>query len=357
MVVEGFCKNETIMAAEIDKPLQPPEIVCESLVGSPPIKLQACSTLVSAVSHAAVMVALGMIAVGARFSSDTSALTMEVVETPEEYELQVLDEPKVEVSFSDTTGPASSTSMIASAAATTDLEVKDPTKTVAFSHLAHSQDRFGDDLLESVLSNPLSELSSQASGSSSDEGTANFFGTVANGKRFVYILDYSTSMQEVDRYGRSRFQVAASELLRSVEQLSDDQEFFVVLFSYQTRLMFDLQLAEAQTVLASETNVGLLRSWLEQVRLAPGTDPRMGMVAAQKLKPDAIFLLTDGEFNGRNSVNRGLIPGNPRIERIIKIHGNPSPPVHSIGFENRKFANRMRTLSESTGGTFRYFER
>ena len=186
---------------------------------------------------------------------------------------------------------------------------------------------------------------------------ASFFGTKAHGRRFVFLLDYSASMQAVDRYGRSRFQVAVDELLRTIENLNPDQEFYVVLFSYETRLMFDERPRRARSIPALGGNISLLRQWLESIQLGSGTDPRIGMIAAQKLKPDAIFLLTDGEFNGRTTQNRNLIPGNPTVERLVEIHGKPSPPIHTIAFENMETEQRLSELSNATSGSFRHFER
>ena len=190
-----------------------------------------------------------------------------------------------------------------------------------------------------------------ASGTS---GQSEFFGISAYGNEFVYVLDMSTSMLEKSRYGRTRVQVAAEELIRSVDNLAEDQKFFVILFCYQTRLLFDRNSAVPKMVTATPSNKRLLRAWLRQIQMAPGTDPRLGVLTALRMKPSAIFLLSDGEFNGREKKNGNLIPGNPKVEQIVAAQNRHSTPIHTIAFEDKSNRKRLRRLAEATGGTHRF---
>ena len=206
---------------------------------------------------------------------------------------------------------------------------------------------------QSGLLSPVEVVDSgrQSSGHDDDYRTS-FFGVSANGKQFVYVLDMSTSMGERTRYGRTRFQVAAQELMRCVDALQSDQEFYVILFCYRT-LFFSTDNSSTPTLVkATAANKRLLKVWLSQIRLNSGTDPRLGVLTALRLQPDAIFLLSDGELNGQRR-NLHRLPGNPPLESIISGHRRGTP-IHTIAFEDEGNRARLRRVAESTDGTHRF---
>lgn len=182
------------------------------------------------------------------------------------------------------------------------------------------------------------------------EKSGTFFGADAYGDEFVYVVDMSTSMGYRSTYGQTRFRIACRELLRSINELKSDQKFCVVMFCYRTRFMFD-----RPPRMLSATNVNKRRAaeWVNSLGLGGGTDPRYGVMSGLKLKPDAIFLLSDGEFNGR-AVNSHGIRGNPRIERIIEQQRNSMVPIHTIAFEDLENRRRLRGIAAMTNGTHRF---
>lgn len=191
---------------------------------------------------------------------------------------------------------------------------------------------------------PITPLPSARSGS--------FFGTNAYGDEFVFVVDSSRSMLSTCGYrqGETRFQVACKELLRSIGSLEADQKFCVFFFGHRTRVMFD---KSPQLVNATETNRKRLKSWISTLYPGMGTDPRYGIMHALRLKPDAVFLLSDGEFNGQ-ATNFHQIPGNPSTERIIKRHLGMSIPIHTIAFEDLVNRRRLRNIATVTHGTHKF---
>lgn len=181
-----------------------------------------------------------------------------------------------------------------------------------------------------------------------------FFGIPAKGQRFVYILDMSTSMRERNAYGFSRFHVAARELIRTVEALDEEQEFLVVAFCYQS-YFFTPNPAQPKMTRATAPNKQRLQSWVSHLQLASGTDPRQGVVAALRLKPDAIFLLSDGEFNGRKK-NRQQIPGNVTTEQLIVFNRRADTPIHTIALDGDESRVRLAAIAKATGGKHRFVE-
>ena len=152
------------------------------------------------------------------------------------------------------------------------------------------------------------------------------------------------------RQSQTRFEVACEELLRSIRALDADQEFCVFFFGHRTRVMFD---KAPELLKATDANRKRLESWITTLYPGMGTDPRYGIMHALKLKPDAVFLLSDGEFNGQ-ATNFHQIPGNPSAEQIVKRHLNLSIPIHTIAFEDLLNRRRLRNIATATHGTHKF---
>lgn len=206
------------------------------------------------------------------------------------------------------------------------------------------------------LADPMAVLSDSVdkpgdSGAKSDSNKkGSFFGADAYGDEFVYVVDRSTSMGQESQYGMTRFHVACRELLRSISQLEENQKFCVFMFSYRTRVMFD---QSPRMIRATKVNKQRIAMWINNMGLGGGTDPRYGTMMALQLKPDAIFLLSDGEFNGQE-VNSHGIPRNPTIEQIIVRMRKDSVPIHTIAFEDMRNRRRLRRIASETNGTHRF---
>lgn len=189
----------------------------------------------------------------------------------------------------------------------------------------------------------------------SDAPHALFFGTHAYGNQFVYILDASPSMVG------NRYQRACDELIASLTNLQETQSFYVFLFSWRTQLMFDGPIESIQFIPATDANVDRFRQWLymQDVRQHNGTDPRVALDLAERLRPDAAFLLSDGEFNKPPQWNPGLptraLPQHS-VSRFVQMIYQ-GIPLHCIAFEIAACEPGLRALSELTGGTCRFVPR
>lgn len=175
-----------------------------------------------------------------------------------------------------------------------------------------------------------------------------FFGIEAGGHQFVYVLDMSGSMK-----GR-RFDRACEELMRSVEQLGPYQSFYVLLFSNGTVQLFGRSDFLPRPVSATAENKERLENWLPKAFKGGGTDPREALRVAMRMNPSAIFMLSDGEFNGkRNQKRQGLLGGNADAFSIVAAASNKTP-IHSIAFEDRRSRENMKRLAAMTEGEFRF---
>ena len=184
-----------------------------------------------------------------------------------------------------------------------------------------------------------------------------FFGIRDIGTKFVFVVDISYSMQA--RNGE-RFQRAMSELVRAVSNLNPQQSYYVYLFSWRTHGMYYDQ--TSGFIRADPNQKTKLQRWIMDINLGSGTDPRRALSLARNMEPDAIFLLSDGQFNHPNtpfSETGWLLPDGTRSQANVEdgiARLMESIPVHAISFENPFTKDSMAKIAELSGGEFRYIK-
>lgn len=196
-----------------------------------------------------------------------------------------------------------------------------------------------------------------------DEGIR-FFGTKAYGNSFVYVLDMSGSMAAG---GGGRMARARKELIRSINELQPHQTFCVLLYSNWVRQMFDeRQLAKLHPATPEVKNK--VASWLQSIRPNGGTRPATALQTAGRLQPDAVFFLSDGEFeyqapagihsavegflqrfgSARPNALRGNMLG-PFPQEVLAKY-DPKIVVHTIALESEASRRMMKRISDEKGG-------
>jgi hypothetical protein len=179
------------------------------------------------------------------------------------------------------------------------------------------------------------------------EGTkTQFFGTEASGSRFVFIIDASDSMNEGYRWHQ-----ALDELEKSIDQLTEDQQVLVLLYNFQTFPMFDLAPNDLKLLTVSDKFKTALNKWLEDQVPIGGTRPAHALSYSLSLKPDAIFLLSDGML-ADNSIQVLAKENRARNRRggdFSKI------PVHTISLgPSEDGAELMKFIAEHNNGDFNW---
>lgn len=168
-------------------------------------------------------------------------------------------------------------------------------------------------------------------------GEATFFGAKAYGNRFVFIIDASTSM---DGY---RWNRAVGELLKSIGQLADGTEFFIIAFHFEP-VPIDISRATTRTFLVKgKGSVVLCRKWLRSLVLAPQTMPASSLELALDFEPDAIFLLSDGELRD-NSLALLRVKNQKEDKPIV--------PINTIHLFSNDGKETLETLARENGGSF-----
>ncbi|MEO8166387.1 MAG: VWA domain-containing protein, partial [Betaproteobacteria bacterium] len=157
-----------------------------------------------------------------------------------------------------------------------------------------------------------------------------FFGLEIDGQSFVYVVDCSGSMSGAP------FRRAQDEIMRSVASLTTDQSFFVVFFSNDELPMFSPSVTST-LMPATPTNIDRLRKWVQGMQSDGGTNPMTALHRALQLRPDAVYLLTDGELEG--DVMSLVTNSNPSGVRI-----------NTVCFMNRGGEALLKQIAGKTGG-------
>lgn len=156
-----------------------------------------------------------------------------------------------------------------------------------------------------------------------------FYGVRAKGTFFVFVVDCSGSMADDLRLYRAK-----RELRRCIGALRFPQRYLVIFYN-------DRPIPMAGGVPKSADQRGKVDtySWLNSVDAVGGTDPRGAMNLALGLEPDAVFLLSDGEFP-------------PGTEEGIAATNRSTTPIHCIDLAGGLGADQLRTIAGESGGQY-----
>ncbi len=180
---------------------------------------------------------------------------------------------------------------------------------------------------------PLAGATGDAAGrGGGHEGLASFFGQPGHGSRFVFILDKSGSMQG------GAFADARFELIRSLRSLRPHESFYVIFYDSDAEPM-----PAPGLVPATAKNIERYVDWVRTVSTGGGTDPTEALTTAlTRLRPDTIWLLSDGSFN-------------VGVTETITRH-NPGRRVHinTLAFRNRVGETVLKIIADENKGDYRF---
>lgn len=171
------------------------------------------------------------------------------------------------------------------------------------------------------------------------DGTgAAFFGLAAQGKKFVFVVDASSSMRRPSHGPeRTLFNKVKLEIFESIRQMTEQQQFYIVFFN-------DRFLAMPATSLVAATKESQNRylQWMSQVSSGGQTDPEGAIQLALQLQPDVVYLLSDGEFK------YGL------VKRIAAMNRS-GVSIHTVCFGGTEDNNvSLRQIAEQNSGTYHF---
>ncbi len=166
---------------------------------------------------------------------------------------------------------------------------------------------------------------------------AEFFGIGGTGSTFVYVIDCSGSMLDMNKFKRAK-----SELMRSIRNLKSSQKFYVLLYSDGTYPM-----DASEPVPAIAEHIDRTEEWLNSVHPDGGTNPLPALLYALSLKPNAIYFLSDGKFDLSVAVEL----------RIRNRSKRKQIPIHTIAFFNRETEGLMKMISRNSGAQYQFVKK
>lgn len=188
----------------------------------------------------------------------------------------------------------------------------------------------------------------------------NFMGIKSSGRRVLLMFDVSGSV--VNKANASSMPLAKikEETLAMIDKLPADSRFGIIQFVRNYKMF------QPELVAATQGNRDMAREWVASEWNESGSMPRNGrgvvspmpnglppiLRAAYAMKPDVIFLISDGSFE-RGVEASEKVPAE-EFEALFKELGAASPvkvPFHFIGFQmkpdDKDFWNR---ISRRQGG-------
>ena len=187
----------------------------------------------------------------------------------------------------------------------------------------------------------------------------NFMGVPADARDIVYILDFSGSMAVADD---GRLPVLKQELAASLRSLRPDCRFSIILFGL-SQSTGSQQLPRpngnfvwtnaipmppgGQWLGATPANVSSAIAWVNARQADPQSGSGMwdSMRLAFEMKPQAIFLLTDGETAGSD--------GSETFDVIAEGNKDRSVRIHTVAFATDGDVPTLQRIASENGGTYR----
>ncbi|HWL10650.1 MAG TPA: vWA domain-containing protein [Planctomicrobium sp.] len=176
------------------------------------------------------------------------------------------------------------------------------------------------------------------SGDGKGSGTKDFFGAGTRHPSTVFVVDASSSMNfPYPGPARTRFNRVKFELLKTITAMTENDRFFIIFFGDGPMSM------PARTlVTGDEASKQFYLNWMAQVPAqSQQTMPRDALIRAIRLKPQAIYFLTDGQITL------------PFVTSVTKFN-KTGIPIHTIGFASDRGEKLLREIADQNNGTYTY---
>ncbi len=179
-------------------------------------------------------------------------------------------------------------------------------------------------------------------GSGRGLGTAGMWGKTVTANRIAFVVDFSGSIiVAVDDLRR--------ELKRSIGSLSGAQSFNAIIF-YSDDDKFKTETFASGLQPATPENRQEFFNWIDKKSPTGRTDPLTAIKRALRMQPDAIFFLTDGDFENRVVAEiREANRDNVKIcclvfDELLLQNQGPTQPMLNAN------ARRLKQIADDSGG-------
>jgi Ca-activated chloride channel family protein len=175
---------------------------------------------------------------------------------------------------------------------------------------------------------------------------ASFLGVEDRGSRVVYVVDASGSM-----YQHNAMRTAKAALVSSLQGLEPSQQFQIIFYNEQQRVMSLKSAPKRQLYFATDLNKTAARQFIQSIEPDLGTMHFDAIKLALSFNPEVMFVLTDS--------------GDPKLQPRelddIQRRNAGKTHIHCIEFgigpelagDNGNF---LKKLAARNGGTYRYVD-
>ena len=190
--------------------------------------------------------------------------------------------------------------------------------------------------------------SARAQAGGGETGSTSLFGAKDTGRKFVYVIDRSWSM-EGDAINVVPLSVAKSELTASIQRLEPTQQFQIIFYNEQPFVLVNDNGRFDYFFGTDSQRLDAVRQ-LRSVQPSGGTQHLPALQKALGLAPDVVFFLTDGDEPALSDREIQQLVQRARGARIHCIQFGKEPEAkmqHDPG-------NWLRKLAAATEGTYVY---
>ena len=150
-------------------------------------------------------------------------------------------------------------------------------------------------------------------------------------RKIVYVVDRSGSMTDSIDYVKF-------ELKRSIDELGEEKEFHVIFYSSGP----PVEMPTRRLVNATDRDKQRAFEFIDKVIPQGETDPSKALERAFEVKPELIYLLTDGEFD------RAI------VDLVKRQNAGGKVTVHTIGFLYHMGEEVLKQIADENGGNYKF---
>jgi hypothetical protein len=164
-----------------------------------------------------------------------------------------------------------------------------------------------------------------------EEGVS-FFGTASRGNKFVFIIDKSGSMSG------NRLAAAKEELCSTLKGLKPTDKFMIYFFSDGAQAM-----PSRAMLPGTPQNIKWATNWVRGRSVDGGTNPTQALSWCFNLRPDTVWLLTDGGF-----------AEGPALDAIAAGNRQLKARINTLAFHDKAGADILQRIARENDGTYRF---
>ena len=172
------------------------------------------------------------------------------------------------------------------------------------------------------------------------EAKTSLFGLPGNGSKFLYVLDTSESMTLPKGKPLAS---AKQEIIDSIDKLDKLCEFYIIHYNNVPRL---IDMTGGRNCFGTDDNKLIAKRLVAAIPTGPATHHEPAIVMALRMRPDVLYLMTDGDdpaLEGRD------------LERISRINEGQTV-IHAVQFSKgqpKRGADWLRRLAKENRGEYK----